>query len=256
MFKVVDSFNVPVQVITKETPKHKGSKKYSFAVCDIPEHADDYKRLIEDRQEFLSQDKLYDFPYDPYVEKIEEYCPKIIDGHTVLKDYYIHSSLLFVDMFYPDFMEQNNLNKWGEDYTVLGNVSEDGQSVHMDILKPMVDMSYLYMFQCGVGQDGGFGDYSNPYWSEPLTLDNTPIVMLDIEQAGQVVEELNELASQDFYNNNDVDAYSGEFPMEYQLLAIPLSPGVSPSYVIWEKDHVMNTIKEMHQKEWKSPRNY
>ncbi|AID58935.1 hypothetical protein PBI_GAIA_116 [Mycobacterium phage Gaia] len=82
-------------------------------------------------------------------------------------------------------------------------------------------MSDYFVIHVGRGTDGGFGDYSPPYWSEkPVEVDGRTIWFADESEAIAAVEQLNTMARDDFYNAGHGGLYTGDFPIEYEVRRI------------------------------------
>lgn len=95
-------------------------------------------------------------------------------------------------------------------------------------------MTEYFVLHHGRGTDGGFGDYSPPYWSEKPVEVNGRVVWFQTRGEAEIAcEQLNEAASNAFYeaaraNGRDM-SYSGEFPEEYEVRRMfsPDNPSMS-----------------------------
>lgn len=77
------------------------------------------------------------------------------------------------------------------------------------------------MLHVGRGTDGGFGDYSPPYWSEdPVAVDGRVIWFGTRGEADDAAAELNEESQTLFYSVGEHDTYDGYFPVEYEVRKI------------------------------------
>lgn len=89
-------------------------------------------------------------------------------------------------------------------------------------------MNY-YIFHVGRGTDGGFGDYSPPYWSpEPVRVQDKVLWVKTESEAEALVEQLNQLAQDAFYSVGQHDSYDGLFPLEYEWrkISVPQAPAL------------------------------
>lgn len=92
-----------------------------------------------------------------------------------------------------------------------------------------------YVIHSGYGEDGGFGDYSNPTWSEePLSVDDKVIWFVRQEDAKRAVDELNDRSREEFMQTDKAGSYSGFFPMEYEYrkIVVPDSDPVGPKTAV------------------------
>lgn len=86
-----------------------------------------------------------------------------------------------------------------------------------------------YIFHAGRGTDGGFGDYSPPYWSsEPVKIGNKTLWVKTESEAEALVNQLNQLAGNAFYSVGNHDTYDGLFPLEYEWrkISVPQAPAL------------------------------
>ena len=89
-------------------------------------------------------------------------------------------------------------------------------------------MKTFYVIYRGIGRDGGFGDYAGAYWDdEAVMVDNQIVWLQRVEDANELVVELNERAAKAFYDAGNGDSYSGEFPVEYEYRKIQV-PNAGP----------------------------
>lgn len=83
-------------------------------------------------------------------------------------------------------------------------------------------MPVVYGFMGGFGNDGGFGDYSEPCFGNLLVKDNIPILVSTIKEAKEVVEKCNDKFENEFYSHGcSHDSYDGLFPYEITTTPIP-----------------------------------
>ena len=109
-----------------------------------------------------------------------------------------------------------------------------------------------YVIHSGVGEDGGFGDYANPMWSEePLSVDGKTIWFTNETDAKLAAQELNELSGEAFYGTGTHVQYDGEFPLEYEYrkITVPDSEPVN-------RETGVKMVKDMDKQFWKDPNGY
>ena len=83
-------------------------------------------------------------------------------------------------------------------------------------------MPVVYGFMGGFGNDGVFGDYSEPSFGNLLVKDNIPILVSTIKEAKEVVEKCNDKFENEFYSHGCThDSYDGLFPYEITTTPIP-----------------------------------
>lgn len=104
-----------------------------------------------------------------------------------------------------------------------------------------------YVIQGGWGMDGGFGDYSSPYFGSPMTFNNDLLFMNDKVEMVETIEELNRLASDAFYSVGVHDSYDGNFPYEYTMTAVP---GIVPSHAPITGDKLIDIVKMRDELKW------
>lgn len=88
-----------------------------------------------------------------------------------------------------------------------------------------------YVFHSGVGTDGGFGDYSPPYWSKDPVKVQGKVLWVKTESEAQALQDaLNRLAGNAFYSIGNHVQYDGNFPLEYQWRKISIPPEPALGY--------------------------
>lgn len=104
-----------------------------------------------------------------------------------------------------------------------GVLDEDEMVLQVFSYEVDATSAHSYCFVGGAGVDGGFGDYSNPHWGDPLVSSGMIIAVNTREEAQQVMDIVNKRLEDDFYKRNPAaaDAYSGEFPYEIRESLIP-----------------------------------
>lgn len=104
----------------------------------------------------------------------------------------------------------------------------------------------IYVIHHGYGTDGGFGDYSPPYWSAyPLEVDGRTVWFDNEPEAMEAVAKLN-IASRDaFYNAGKGGSYTGDFPLEYEYRAI--NPVHGP---VCDASTAIALVTEVHGEAW------
>ena len=92
-------------------------------------------------------------------------------------------------------------------------------------------MAEYFVLHVGRGTDGGFGDYSPPYWSEdPVSVDGRVIWFRTRNEADRSAAELNRASREAFWDAGHGGSYSGDFPVEYEVrrITVPESLPVGP----------------------------
>ena len=85
-----------------------------------------------------------------------------------------------------------------------------------------------YVIHSGRGTDGGFGDYSPPYWSaDPVSVDGRTIWFSSESEADAAVKALNKAAADAFYGAGHGGSYTGDFPVEYEWRKIVKPTGAA-----------------------------
>jgi hypothetical protein len=83
----------------------------------------------------------------------------------------------------------------------------------------------------GRGQDGGFGDYTKPNWSQPILDENGALIWFDDRhEAEQTVSELNSMSFERFHAEHEDTRYSGDFPVEYAVFTVRLPENPAESH--------------------------
>lgn len=102
--------------------------------------------------------------------------------------------------------------------------------------------SVRYMIVSGYGQDGGYGDYSPPVYSDPITDKNGMVIWSDNpEKAYLSVEKLNEESSKRFYESGEHHDYSGEFPLEFKVISVSVTDNPPSS-----EDEIVDTVLDLY----------
>lgn len=97
-------------------------------------------------------------------------------------------------------------------------------------------MTEYFVLHAGRGTDGGFGDYSPPYWSEDPVEDRGRVVwFITREEADEAVGKLNAAASEAFYSTGTHSSYDGMFPVEYEVrrITVPEHEPVRVPVGVW-----------------------
>ena len=103
-----------------------------------------------------------------------------------------------------------------------------------------------YVLHSGTGTDGGFGDYSPPRWSpEPVSVNGRTVWFRTEGEAADVVEALNRMSMDVFYEAGKSCQYDGYFPVEYEYRAIRVPSG--PASMTAEG---INLVAELHKDDW------
>lgn len=108
-------------------------------------------------------------------------------------------------------------------------------------------MKEYFVIHYGAGEDGGFGDYSNPTWSYNPLEHNGQVVWFDNEADAEFVSlELNKRSADVFYAHGEHSQWDGHFPMEYEVrrMFVPENPAA-------EKDSILEKICESNEENWK-----
>lgn len=83
-------------------------------------------------------------------------------------------------------------------------------------------MKPYWIIRGGYGQDGGFGDYSQPVWDEhPLRDPDGRLVWFDRkEDAERFADTMNRREEHAFMADGEHSAYDGIFPYEYEAVEV------------------------------------
>lgn len=105
----------------------------------------------------------------------------------------------------------------------------------------------IYVIHHGYGTDGGFGDYSPPYWSaNPLEVDGRTVWFDNEPEAMKAAAMLN-IASRDaFYSAGKGGSHTGDFPLEYEYRAI--NPVHGP---VCDVSTAVALVTKVHGETWK-----
>lgn len=251
MYKVIDSFQVPVDIIIRKN----SNGEVKFALVKDINVGNRYWEESQQVDTLLKSDSIPEpiihYKDNRLVYHISNSPYSILNGNLLESPFTVMSDMGLVDIFYHKFIEENDITDlWDSHYLVMGNVDEDNSTMDMSILEKETysDLSYIYMFQFGYGQDGGFGDYSQPHWSAPITLENSPLFVDNSKEALGIVSKLNELSRKAFYSDEGEGSKYGDFPMEYKFISFPCPENFVDIPSV-DKD-VFGTIKEMHQHLW------
>lgn len=102
--------------------------------------------------------------------------------------------------------------------------------------------SVRYMIVSGYGQDSGYGDYSQPDYSDPITDKNGMVIWSDNpEKAYLSVEKLNEESSKRFYESGEHHEYSGHFPLEFKVVSVSVTD--NPPF---SEDEIIDTVLDLY----------
>lgn len=103
----------------------------------------------------------------------------------------------------------------------LNEAEGDVQQLLYELDRRLNDESDYFVIHVGRGTDGGFGDYSPPYWSEkPVEVDGRTIWFTDESDANAATAALNNASRESFYGAGHGPQYSGDFPVEYEVRRI------------------------------------
>lgn len=157
-----------------------------------------------------SDDVFYLFRYFKDFSPVVKYS--VFDGYSHFDDDNAGVGLLFESGVYA-----------GGVSVVVGCVGDEADRVDIFVLNidPVVKES-LFFLVAGRGLDSGFGDYSEPVWSEPLIVDKKVVCFNNYVEACKAVEELNNIFSDKFYSVGRHEQYDGFFPLEFNIVSVPV----------------------------------
>lgn len=165
----------------------------------------------------VAQEKGFTLPgeWDTIFTHSDNYLSVFLEVHGELLDDNVPFCLNSEDRMYPRDHKVR---------VILMTIEGDKARVSVAAAEPVPE--YRYMIVSGVGQDGGYGDYSEPDFSEPLIDRHGRIVFSDNpKDAHEAVHALNEESAQRFYEHsrrNGGDPYDGYFPLEYKVVSVPI----------------------------------
>ena len=102
--------------------------------------------------------------------------------------------------------------------------------------------SVRYMIVSGYGQDSGYGGYSQPDYSDPITDKNGMVIWSDNPETAYLsVKKLNEESSKRFYESGEHHDYSGEFPLEFKVVRVFVTD--NPPF---SEDEIVDTVLDIY----------
>lgn len=109
------------------------------------------------------------------------------------------------------------------DCTTVGFFDDESNTVSLYLLQ-VEDVYYeiVYAFFVGHGQDGGFGDYTSPQFTHPYIDNGRVIYVKNLDDAEKIRKYLNDTWSKRFYNSGYGEQYSGEFPLEANIIPLTI----------------------------------
>lgn len=123
---------------------------------------------------------------------------------------------------------------------ILVRVNGMEMEVAVAVAEPVA--SVRYMIVSGYGQDSGYGGYSQPDYSDPITDKNGMVIWSDNpETAYRSVEKLNEESSKRFYESGEDNGYSGDFPLEFKVVSVSITD--NPPF---SEDEIVDTVLDLY----------
>ena len=142
----------------------------------------------------------------------------------------------FVERNVPSYPTDSNRR------VILVRVNEMEMEMEVAVAVAEPVGSVRYMIVSGYGQDSGYGDYSRPDYSDPITDKNGMVIWSDNpETAYRSVEKLNEESSKRFYESGKHYKYSGKFPLEFKVVSVSVTD--NPPF---SEDEIVDTVLDLY----------
>ena len=123
---------------------------------------------------------------------------------------------------------------------ILVRVNGMEMEVAVAVAEPVA--SVRYMIVSGYGQDSGYGGYSHPDYSDPITDKNGMVIWSDNPETAYLsVEKLNEESSYRFYESGEHHEYSGDFPLEFKVISVSVTDNPPSS-----EDEIVDTVLDLY----------
>lgn len=173
----------------------------------------------------LDQEDINKLIKDTYIQEIKENITIASFKNTYGFNYDIQKCNSIKKLL--NIPDDNNINLFDHNELIpngtyyVGKLDKNNKT--LKVYSFIIDsMPVVYGFMGGFGNDGGFGDYSEPCFGNLLVKDNIPILVSTIKEAKEVVEKCNDKFENEFYSHGcSHDSYDGLFPYEITTTPIP-----------------------------------
>lgn len=107
--------------------------------------------------------------------------------------------------------------------TTAGYLDKNTNMITLYLLEATnVQYDTVYAFFVGRGEDGGFGDYTTPTFTHPYIDNGRVVYVKTADEAAEVEKHLNNIWSDRFYDSGRGGQYSGDFPLEINIIPLTI----------------------------------